>query len=138
MENRCPECGEEFDPQELEEKRAKCRSPKRLFASVFYIPVGIALTYLILLVLAEKIYSKATDTLLIIQLFFACILIPLFSMEAAFRLDETYQVTRGRRNTPWHIESVGPTWLVFMAMEAIFFLFTLIAGIIFITNLFGW
>lgn len=137
-ENRCPECGEGFDPAEVEKTLAQCRPLRSLLIMVFCLPIRIALAGLIVIALVGGMYDNAMGPLVAGLLTLMFIVVLLHGNEMAFQLDKTRLAEAGRRNTRWYITNIWPFWLFCSALEFGLFLTVLLVGIVVLTLVFGW
>lgn len=117
-ENRCPECGEGFDPARLEKLQRQTITTRSVVLHLVFAPLGFALIVSVLLLIVSLINWIDDMRGFVIGLAII-IIIAIFShtRPLAQKVVQACQVRRGRMNTHWLFRSVLPCWILFTLTE---------------------
>jgi hypothetical protein len=137
-EHRCPECGSAFDPDELVRKRAECTPVNALVLWLFLAPIGFAAASGGLVAALGALFPRVTGELLLAFFLMLTLATMLHALELAFRLDANKQAFLGRREVPWYIDMVWPTWLLYWALEFVLAMMALGILMMILAVIFQW
>lgn len=126
-ENRCPECGEGFDREQLMEVQRCSITTGSVVLQLVLVPLGISAAVIALLFLGVATSSDPMGTLFSTFMVGGGIIFA-HSLVLARPVVQAKHALVGRSNTSWMFRSVGPCFALFMAVEAALVLVYAIGG----------
>ena len=118
-ENRCPECGEAFDPVKLQTQLRKAVSNRSIILQVIFVPMGFALLGPLLLCGAVSMFNSSNGIvpgILGFAILMGVAMLHAYPMSAA--IVRSKKQLHGTDNTPWIFRNVWPCCLLFTFVEA--------------------
>ncbi len=113
-ENRCPECGEAFDPDKVEALQKLGISTRSVVLQLIFVPVGLALLAPICLITS----AGAAIAGLLFSGFFLLAIIGLHSLAISQAYVKARRLRDGDENTPWLFRHLWACFLLFAFTEA--------------------
>jgi len=118
-ENRCPECGEAFDPDQLRARQSQGISNRSIVLQVIFVPMGIALVGPLLLCGAISIDSSGSGFLAaVVGLVLLLGITMLHACPLSMAIVRSKKHSHGPENTPWIFRSPWPCCILFTLVEA--------------------
>ncbi len=127
-EDRCPECGERFEPGRLESQAREAVTIRYTILHLLFVPMGIALIDVFLLFVLSQSSGDAVLGGLITMLVVTGIAMAVHALVIAQAVVHSVAAHRGRINGPWVFRSMTPCFILFTVIEAVLVVSYIVGG----------